>query len=119
MKQELTITIDVPEGKKVYWDGSKLIIEDVKFPKTWEEFCEIYPTQKGEAYINSCSCVLEISEVRNRGFKNNLPDRKSAEAHLALMQLHQLRDYYRQGWKIIYYTIYQEKIYCRKTYKMY
>lgn len=26
------------------------------------------------------------------------PSQKAAEQHLALMQLHQLRDYYRQGW---------------------
>ena len=29
---------------------------------------------------------------------NILPSKDAAEAHLALMQLHQLRDYYRQGW---------------------
>ena len=30
--------------------------------------------------------------------KNVLPNKQAAEAHLALMQLHQLRDCYRQGW---------------------
>ena len=28
-----------------------------------------------------------------------MPSKKAAEQHLALMQLHQLRDCYRQGWK--------------------
>ena len=31
--------------------------------------------------------------------RNSLPSKGAAEAHLALMQLHQLRDCYRQGWK--------------------
>ena len=30
--------------------------------------------------------------------RNILPNKQAAEAHLALMQLHQLRDCYRQGW---------------------
>ena len=31
--------------------------------------------------------------------RNTLPSKQAAEQHLALMQLHQLRDCYRQGWK--------------------
>ena len=31
--------------------------------------------------------------------RNTLPSKQVAEAHLALMQLHQLRDCYRQGWE--------------------
>ena len=102
MKQKLTITINVPAGYKDYWDGYDVLLVDdemTELPKSWDEFCKTHPTQKGEAYINSCSCVLEISKVRARVVKNNLPDRKSAEAHLAIMQLHQLRDCYRKGWK--------------------
>ena len=30
---------------------------------------------------------------------NLLPNKQAAEAHLALIKLHQLRDCYRQGWK--------------------
>ena len=30
--------------------------------------------------------------------RNLLPSKQAAEQHLALMQLHQLRDCYRQGW---------------------
>lgn len=30
--------------------------------------------------------------------RNLLPSREAAEAHLALMQLHQLRDAWREGW---------------------
>ena len=71
-------------------------------PNTWEEFCNMYPIKKdkkewfidadsspryeykGKRYINEC--------------KNILPSKQAAEQHLAQMQLHQLRDCYRQGW---------------------
>ena len=71
-------------------------------PNTWEEFCKMYPIKedkkewfidadstpryeyKGKRYINEC--------------KNILPSKQAAEQHLAYMQLHQLRDCYRQGW---------------------
>ena len=70
MKQ--TIEIEVPYGKKAVWKDDKIVFEDIKpqLPKTWEEFC-----------------------------KQNKVKIKATEQHLALMQLHQLRDCYRQGWK--------------------
>ena len=102
MKQ--TIEIEVPNGKKAIWKDSKIIFEDIKsqLPKTWEEFCEQNPIKKTEKYIdlNSEIDVAVISQVK-REFekdKNILPSKEAAEAHLALMQLHQLRDCYRQGW---------------------
>ena len=69
MKQ--TIEIEVPDGKKAVWKEGKVVFEDIKpkLPKTWEEFC-----------------------------KQNKVKIKATEQHLALMQLHQLRDCYRQGW---------------------
>ena len=69
MKQ--TIEIEVPEGKKAIWKDGKVVFEDLepKLPKTWEEFC-----------------------------KQNKVKIKATEQYLALMQLHQLRDCYRQGW---------------------
>lgn len=100
MKQ--TIEIEVPEGKKAIWKDGKLVFEDIipELPKTWEEFCEKYPEVKQEYYINYCS-EIEIIPKPSRSTscdKNILPSKEAAEAHLALMQLHQLRDCYRQGW---------------------
>lgn len=69
MKQ--TIEIEVPDGKKAVWKEGTIVFEDTKpkFPKTWEEFCE-----------------------------QNKVKIQVTEQYLALMQLHQLRDCYRQGW---------------------
>ena len=72
----------------------------VELPKTWEEFCSQFEIC-GEYYIDADSRIKEIKDgYRDPLYdKNMLPSRKAAEQHLALMQLHQLRDCYRQGWK--------------------
>ena len=73
-----------------------------KLPKTWEEFCENYPRKKDEAYIDmnsQISIFLQDYEYRSEDKdKNIIPSKQAAEAHLALMQLHQLRDAWREGW---------------------
>ena len=102
MKQ--TIEIEVPDGKKAVWKDGRVIFEDIKpqLPKTWKEFCENYDTKKGEAYIDNC-CKLEVFiggyKRDAQKDRNLLPSKQAAETHLALMQLHQLRDCYRQGWE--------------------
>ena len=102
MKQ--TIEIEVPDGKKAVWKDNKVIFEDIKpqLPKTWKEFCKQNVIRDGEHYIDSFSDIVKktsIGTMRNCSFdKNILPNNQAAEQHLALMQLHQLRDCYRQGW---------------------
>lgn len=100
MKQ--TIEIEVPDGKKAVWKDDKIVFEDIKpqLPKTWEEFCNNYKVQNGECYIASNSIIQPVpSKIRITYRDNNLlPNERAAEQHLALMQLHQLRDCYRQGW---------------------
>ena len=104
MKQ--TIEIEVPEGKKAVWKDGKIIFEDIKsqLPETWEEFCKMKNINKYESYIelnSQCDELGEVSDGMERnphGDRNILPSEKAAEQHLALMQLHQLRDCYRQGW---------------------
>ena len=101
MKQ--IIEIEVPDGKKAVWKDNKVIFEDIKpqFPKTWEEFCKQNMIKKSEYYLNPSSCILELRDDKREVFsdRNVLPTRQAAEAHLALMQLHQLRDCYREGWE--------------------
>ena len=99
MKQ--IIEIEVPEGKKAIWKDNKIVFEDItpKLPETWEEFCKLYPI-KEEYYINLDSKTIGFSnnERNINDDKNMLPSLEAAKAHLAYMQLHQLRDCYRQGW---------------------
>ena len=101
MKQ--TIEIEVPDGKKAVWKDNKVVFEDIKpqLPETWEEFCNNYKIQEEECYINTDADIKKAVSSRNRliyGDSNVLPNKQAAEAHLALIKLHQLRDCYRQGW---------------------
>lgn len=101
MKQ--TIEIEVPDGKKAIWKDNKVVFEDVKpqLPKTWEEFCYNNNRKPNEAFIDGSSEIQVITEQYERHLfwdQNILPSKQAAEAHLALIQLHQLRDCYRQGW---------------------
>ena len=104
MKQ--TIEIEVPDGKKAVWKDDKVVFEDIKsqLPKTWEEFCKQNNINKNkeEAFIHTSGEIETIKKVNAQRIvdydKNVLPSKQAAEQHLALMQLHQLRDCYRQGW---------------------
>ena len=106
MKQ--TIEIEVPDGKQAIWKDDKIVFEDIipQLPKTWEEFCKIKKLIDSEAYIDSNSKCIGIDkcftiggwERNHYNDRNILPSKKAAEQHLAYMQLHQLRDCYRQGW---------------------
>ena len=98
MKQ--TIEIDVPEGKTAVWKDGKVIFEDIDFPNTWEGFCSI-EREKPLYYISDVNsrifCVTKktLDPIQDRYL---LPSKNTAIQHRALMQLHQLRDCYRQGW---------------------
>ena len=95
------IEIEVPEGKKAIWKDGKVVFEDIapKLPESWEEFCKLYPIKEGECYIDDYSVISETNGSRAiTADQNVLPSREAAEAYLALMRLHQLRDCYRQGW---------------------
>ena len=73
-----------------------------KLPKTWEEFCNNYPVKDGVEYYIENNSRISCNASKHERIKildrNLLPSREAAEQHLALMQLHQLRDCYRQGW---------------------
>ena len=98
-----TIEIEVPDGKKAVWKDGKVIFEDIKLqlPKTWKQFCKQNKIKEGEYFIydNSITMEADAGERDADLNKNVLPSKQAAEQHLALMQLHQLRDCYRQGWK--------------------
>ena len=108
------IEIEVPEGKKAIWKDGKVVFEDIfpKLPETWEEFCELYHTKVEEVFINSDSQLIYWGWLGQRhclSDKNLLPSLEAAKSHLASMQLHQLRDCYRQGWVPDWYNKETEK----------
>ena len=102
---EIQSTIEIPEvheGKKLVFRDGKFSVEDITpvLPETWEEFCKLCPQMDKEYYIAIDSNIICCGGRRVADTdKNMLTSREAAEAHLAYMQLHQLRDFYRQGWK--------------------
>ena len=109
-----TIKLTLEKAKEFYKKGGEFRdlalsaftekeLKGTYLPKTWEEFCILRDIQLGEAYFCQLDGDFRVCEQHNckRGMHSAmmLPSLKDAEAHLALAQLHQLRDYYRQGWK--------------------
>jgi hypothetical protein len=108
MKEERNITLTLDKAKEWYKKGGELReialqafnekeLTKVVLPKTWEEFCINYPVKKGECCIGFDSINFSSCNHNTRPSKNWIPSQKSAEAHLAMMQLEQLRDCWRQG----------------------
>ena len=90
-----------PSSEQMAW--TKVKYEKKKeLPRTWEEFCKNYERKKGDSYIDLVSKICTSSY--DSGFRdinhdrNILPSKQAAEAHLAYMQLHQLRDAWREEW---------------------
>ena len=62
-----------------------------RLPKTWDEYCAKHGEvgDKIKASLNTTYMTIN---------KYTFSDSKQAQAHIALMKLHLLRDEYRQGW---------------------
>lgn len=102
-KQTIEIEVEVPDGKEAVWKDGKIVFKDIEppLPNTWEEFCKNNPIKSNEFFIDSSSQILSPGWVTRDIYANAniLPNYEAAEAHLAYMQLHQLRNRYRQGWE--------------------
>ena len=109
--EERNIKISLDKAREWYNKGGELKelalsafteneITTSALPNTWEEFCEMYPVKDDEWYISASSNIIRMSQGKRYTFYNCniLPSLQSAKAHLAQMQLEQLRDCYRQGW---------------------
>lgn len=111
MKEERNITLSLEKAKEYYEKGGELKelalqafneeeLNEIKLPKNWKEFCKNYSIKKEETYIDTGSNIRICESGNERDVminRNICPSKKSAEAHLALIQLEQLRDCYRQG----------------------
>lgn len=110
MKEERNITLTLDKAKEWYNKGGELKEIALQaftekelnpLPRSWAEFCINHPVKFGETYIGTCSKFISRSvETRDSVYDRYVcPSKKSAEAHLAMIQLEQLRDCWRQGWK--------------------
>lgn len=110
---QLQNMLDRIDKKGYEWSDGRI---RMKPPKTWEEFCEVYPPRQKEYYIDNTSniceaCNFALDRRNSIVDKNLLPNKETAEAILALLQLIQLRDCYNDGWKPDWQDIWVTK-YC-------
>lgn len=86
----------IPEGYEIDEDRSTFVFKKIKkeLPKSWEEL------EKIEGYYINNDCFIDGTydfETTNDN-KNLFKTKEQAEASIALAQLSQLRDVYRDGW---------------------
>jgi hypothetical protein len=94
-----TLKIEIPKGYEIDQKKStfeKIVFKEIKkeLPKSWEELIRI----EGY-YVNTSSNVSNASGGAMEANKNVFATLEQAEAAIAMAQLSQLRDAYRQGWK--------------------
>ena len=91
-----TKVIQIPEGMELVETeyGFKFVKEKKKYPESWEEL----GTVKGY-FVEDDSLILPASlHEAIESHQNVFPTKDQAQASLALSQLMQLRDRYRDGW---------------------
>ena len=94
-----TFNIEIPDGYEIDQEKStfeKIVFKEIKkgLPKSWEELIRI----EGY-YIGTCAGVSDYQGASKEVNKNVFATLEQAEAAIAMAQLSQLRDAYRQGWK--------------------
>ena len=115
MKEERNITLTLDKAKEWYKKGGELKEIALQaftekelnpLPRSWEEFCEKYSKiDDKEYFIDSDSNIIQVTAVVSNycrlqnGDRNICPSIKSAEAHLAMIQLEQLRNCWWNGWE--------------------
>jgi hypothetical protein len=109
MKEERNITLTLDKAKEWYKKGGELKeialqaftekeLTKVDLPKTWEEYTQQHFHREGYV-LTHLGDIAETTITGSRGGENLCPSKKSAEAHLAMIQLEQLRDCWRNGWE--------------------
>lgn len=94
-----TFNIEIPEGYEIDQEKStfeKIVFKEIKkgLPKTWEELIRVEGS-----YVGTCATATKCDGLTNDSNKNVFKTTEQAIAAIALAQLSQLRDAYRQGWK--------------------
>ena len=97
-----TIEISLDTAKRLYEQGGEYrdialtafkeheLIGD-RLPKTWDEYCAKHGEDGDKIKASLNIAYMTIN-------KHIFSDYKQAQAHIAKMKLHLLRDEYRQGW---------------------
>jgi hypothetical protein len=95
-----TLKINVPDGYEIDKEQStfeNIVFKEIenKLPKSWDELGEI-----DGYFVKECSKISDyfLTHTKNGINRNIFATQEQAEASIALAQLSQLREVYRQGW---------------------
>ena len=109
MKEERNITLTLDKAKEWYKKGGELKEialqaftekELNSLPRSWEEFAE--NNARMGYYISADGKPLMCASSGKLSSPHVCPSKKSAEAHLAMIQLEQLRNCWWNGWEPIW-----------------
>ena len=109
MKEERNITLTLSKAREWYQKGGELKEVALQafnekelnpLPKSWEELVTNYARMG--YYISADGKPLMCASSGRLSSPHVCPSKKSAEAHLAMIQLEQLRDCWRQSWEPIW-----------------
>lgn len=114
MKKERNITLTLEKAKEWYKKGGELREIALQaftekelnpLPKSWKEFCDQYSNiNDTEYFIDTYSNIERLNNVIHNHCrlmntdKNICPSKESAESHLAMIQLEQLRNCWWNSW---------------------
>lgn len=114
MKEERNITLTLDKAKEWYKKGGELKEIALQaftekelnpLPKSWKEFCDQYSNiNDTEYFIDTYSNIERLNNVVHNHCrlmntdKNICPSKESAESHLAMIQLEQLRNCWWNSW---------------------
>ena len=110
------ITIQIPNNCELVKEGDVYKIKELSYPKTWEEYCDMYPNVKEEYYINGCSTLMKVSRQYRQPMTDRslLSSKEEAEAFLALIQLRRLREAwvkdFKFNWEELNYPVIKRNI---------
>ena len=118
MQEERNIILTLDKAKEWYKKGGELREIALQafsekelnpLPRSWKEFCDQYSNiNDTEYFIDNYSNIERLNDVVHNHCrlmntdKNICPSKKSAEAHLAMIQLEQLRNCWWSDWKPIW-----------------
>lgn len=99
-KNMKTINIEIPEGHEIDQDKSNLAEGKIQFKQSKKQLVKDWVELKViEGYYVTSSCELGQAVVLPiNSAKNTFTTKEQAEAAVAMAQLSQLREVYRQGW---------------------
>lgn len=131
MKEERNVILTLDKAKEWYSKGGELKeialqaftekeLTKVDLPKTWEEYTQQHFHREGYV-LTHLGDIAETTITGSRGGENLCLSKKSAEAHLAMIQLEQLRNCWRQCWEPDWNDVKQAKFcvcYYREKFKI-